>query len=816
MVNFLWGNSNQSFPASVGRIKSEMIDFIQDKNRDFIPNYNNSLETAKENNSNPDDIKKEFKSIYEDILKESLLDYIKNHDEGKRAIDNFTTFKVNKEKKTNEANKEFLNEESLTLDSLFDVKVMSKLRGQGAIGVKKDTKIENFDWKSLLDGAYTKEDYTDEMTVDFVFREALPTDMDKYDPSERKYSYGKDQIMFRLPATDNVLIESKEEHINKTTLQQPDFYARKSKLTPPSIRFTMNIDLPSSVISELEAPPELEIQEVEPILNKNNKETGRYKRTGSPERINTPEFNALRIGKEHQRTQGMIENRVFRIDDKLFQIVMGSVSGAGKTVRVPESVIKTIEDNMVTQIKQIEKNALSNYLSDPMNVYSYVGVANFKTDSMFFNSLTRKTEKFYDPKTSPKDKYESMEVVMYDEKTKEAKTKSLTVKQAQALESEAWENKETKEKISNAGYNFLSEEEKSNYRPTYYIIEFETGEQLNPLREKETTFKKIVGYRLKDAPEKAYALIPKKSGYAKLKDRTLGEGYDDGASAAPPDSQARRSRPNVKDNRLPAEIHGKERMDRLKGRLVASSGKGQLTTKEGIAKKLKNDTDFKEKFKTVDNYIKVNDLVPALSFYAQQYKLHYDEGKFVSKTALNKYKTTKTKEKDETGKMQTYEEENPYLLVNVKKLKEYRELYEPVYEEETIDDKRKRYNQKSSRRAKKSSKSEMQQFMDAPTIEGKQEAVDYKITSPDRFGVERLRSMSVVTDPEGLDKGPLVFYENVEKAFSPVTILIDILIKHLGQFKLTPYRRRKNEEMISVLEDLKENLLTLKQKLGVQ
>ena len=270
-------------------------------------------------------------------------------------------------------------------------------------------------------------------------------------------------------------------------------------------------------------------------------------------------------------------------------------------------------------------------------------------------------------------------------------------------------------------------------------------------------------------------------------------------------------------------------MDRLKNRLVARNGKGQLTTKEGIAEKLKKDANFKKEFKTVKNYIKVKDLVPALSFYTQSYNLHYDEGKFVSKTALNKYKTKTTKEKDETGKMQTYKEENPYLLVNVKKLQAkggtvlafgqtyaYRELYEPVYEEETVDDKRKRYNQKSSRRAKKASKSEMQQFMDAPTIEGKQEAVDYKITSPDRFGVERLRSMSVVTDPEGLEKGPLVFYENVEKAFSPVTILIDILIKHLGQFKLTPYRRKKNEEMISVLEDLKENLLTLKQKLGVQ
>ena len=41
-------------------------------------------------------------------------------------------------------------------------------------------------------------------------------------------------------------------------------------------------------------------------------------------------------------------------------------------------------------------------------------------------------------------------------------------------------------------------------------------------------------------------------------------------------------------------------------------------------------------------------------------------------------------------------------------------------------------------------------------------------------------------------------------------------MKNLGQFEITSYRRRKNEEMISVLEDLRENIMALKEKLGVE
>ena len=826
MVNFLWGNSNQAFPASNARIKSEMKDYIEDKNRNFMGDYANALRNAKQENTDVDAIKQAFQDILKELLEEDLVDYIKNHEEGKQAVSNFTTYKVKNELVENKANSEFLNSGKLVLSSLFDRKTLNKLRGQGSVGLKsKESEVEDFDWEENYFEDIAKEEYTEQeqMEVYFKFSEALPADMDKYDPSEMKFSYGQDQIKFKCPLEDNELINRKEEHINETTLQQPNFYSRKSNIPIPRIKLSMDIKFPTSVIEELQAPPELELQEVEPILNKNNVPTGRYKKIGSPDRMNTSEFNALRIGKEQQRTKGMIEERIFSLDDKLFQLVKGSVSGAGKVVTIPETVFAGIKDKFYTELKQIEKTALSPYLKDPYNAYSYIGVANFKTNVRYINSLTRKTQKFFDPKVSAKDKYKTMEVITYKNNTPTIKT--LTVQEAQALESEAWQNRNNKEKISNSEYVSLAEEKKLNYIPLYYIIESDTGEQVNPIGETQTTHKKINGYKLKNAPEDAYALIPKKQGKLVLKKPSLGVGYSNLQRKYGEGSLSEKT--STKDSSLLSEITTEEELESILTKFIEKKGTGQLVTKEGIQRTLDRNKDSK----TVAAWLEKNKYVPAISFYKQVYVYDYKDADFMNQTEFEEWKRKPTKLR--RGELKIEEEtvtppapfapednvivpKKEFLLVNVNKLSGISRpaLYEPIYEEEDIDDKRKRYNQKAAKRSKRRYQQQPDNFMEG----GKEEvpnAENYSVSSPDKFGKVTDTRMSVSAG-EPIDKGPLAYYENIEVAFSPVVLHVDIVMKHLGQFKITPYRRRKNEEMISVLEDLRDNIMTLKEKLGVE
>ena len=140
----------------------------------------------------------------------------------------------------------------------------------------------------------------------------------------------------------------------------------------------------------------------------------------------------------------------------------------------------------------------------------------------------------------------------------------------------------------------------------------------------------------------------------------------------------------------------------------------------------------------------------------------------------------------------------PYLLVNIKR-KDWNgknaNLYTPIYEDREMTDSEKKHAKKVAERRFRSE-------------------LKFKVEDPTKFGKETIMSMSVVTDPEGRGNS-LIFFENVEKAFDPAILMIDIVLTKLGDFTLSSYRRRKNDEMLEVLEDLTENIETLKEKIGV-
>ena len=82
------------------------------------------------------------------------------------------------------------------------------------------------------------------------------------------------------------------------------------------------------------------------------------------------------------------------------------------------------------------------------------------------------------------------------------------------------------------------------------------------------------------------------------------------------------------------------------------------------------------------------------------------------------------------------------------------------------------------------------------------------------MGQQRNRGLAVVGGEGQEGDGVQIFYENAAKAFANCKVKVEFTIIELGEFNLVPTNRRKNDEMQNVLEDLKENIMTLEDKLG--
>ena len=88
-----------------------------------------------------------------------------------------------------------------------------------------------------------------------------------------------------------------------------------------------------------------------------------------------------------------------------------------------------------------------------------------------------------------------------------------------------------------------------------------------------------------------------------------------------------------------------------------------------------------------------------------------------------------------------------------------------------------------------------------------------KIEDPSKFGRVTDKALAVVTG-EGFQLNPLVYYANIKEAFERTILHIELVVTDLGEFTLSPMQRRRNDEMANAIEDIKENLSVLTEKLG--
>lgn len=751
-----------------------MLEFIQEENTEFISYLVLAKENLEQKGEDAQALISEFEKILEDIKNDDLLPLIRGHDDGEEAIKNFTTSRIKNERITNEDNVSFLN--GLKVSDLSDSSVLNRLRGFGALKYGKAFEnLPEFDADDYLQ-QFSEDDY--DIEVDLVFKEVIPEDMDDYNSamSPIRFGYGKENILFASPFTDDQIIEAKKEHLVEATNQQPDFRPSKSKSYPPRVTMQMSIDIPEKVVKELEASAKITVQPVKLITDKNEKSTGKFKDSGSAYEMEHKEFIELGIAGMKDRTNAMQEYKVYDLGTKgLVKIVKGNYEGAGRSVSVPESTEDEIRKKFYPMLKKVEQAVIEPILSNPFKAYIYRGEVNFKTQRDVNNSLTRKLDKLAEGEQWKAGTDEDGNPAFIDtvEVMVDGKFQRLTPEGAMKLEGEAWTNKETGNKISNAEYMSMDKTQRLAFTPNYYIITAD-GSQRTPSNEVSTTHRSIREYRLKDAPEDAYAEKAKKTTVFRLR-------LSDAEKKKNKDSNTVGSLPKLVKQR------SQEHRD-LQKKLLVTGTFGPLYTEEE-AEKINKDLEAQDK--------------PPKSFesvvrrYRKGTNITY-EGDYIDKGEYDKLQAMQGDEDDYVPARK--------VVISPKRLSELniagREDYEPVYDSRELDPEDE-MDAKELRARELRAKRKASKVRRSPP----------KIDDPSKFGRVTDKALAVVTG-EGYQLNPLVYYANINEAFERVILHIELVVTEVGEFTLSPMQRRKNDEMTNIIDDLRENLSVLSEKMG--
>ena len=457
VVRFRWGNSILELPlneseetSDKNRITTEMRNYLVGEDNKFISYFNNAKRQLQQDGEGTDDLVMAFSVIFDSLKSSKLIDSIKGHDDGGVAIRNFTTKKIpnQTERIEDEDASKFLNR--LLVREINDSSTISRLRGFG--GLKFGESFDNLpDYEEA--GVEDKE-RIEAIDSSITFTETFPSDMDAYDPTMPRYSYGNEHFKFVYPKTNERLVREKLNYITRLAGQEPDFIASKSKTDLPKItRRNIKMPLPKSIAQEMSKGSKIKAIPVQ------KDESGLYKPVKGKEIVTVNSFlsdeerrelseglnqeeakeifspttenieftpsevkqsplqrakNEYRqavesLAKEYtllewvgavdidyaKRDEDKVEQRVYDLKSGgHLQIVAGSLD-AGKVARqieVPESALKKMEKVVVKELKDIEKNTYKKMQENPLKVYNYRGVASIKTDVMRLNTLLEKLQ----------------------------------------------------------------------------------------------------------------------------------------------------------------------------------------------------------------------------------------------------------------------------------------------------------------------------------------------------------------------------------------------------------------------------------------
>jgi sulfur carrier protein ThiS len=769
MVDFLWGNRRRSFPSFKSSIKEEMKEFLQEENIDFVSFFREAKANLIQESKPVEPLVQAFEEILEEILNEPIIPMIRGHDDGTKAIENFTTKKIKNKRIDIPANMDFLEE--MKIKDVNDSSKLNRLRGFGAL--KFGQAIENlpdFDIDDYLE-SFTPDEYGINATL--TFTKVPKDDTKEIDPD--RFSYGNGNIVFKSPFSEDEIKKQKLDYLIEQTGQEPDFNPSNSKTQLPRIVMDMAVEIPEETVKALS---ETLVVVVVPVKEKRNEndELVEFIEDGAAIELNHEEFIEMGISSLAERTEEMQEEKIYKLKDKgLVKHTDNKTLAAENTrISVPDKTLNEIEEKFIPLLEEV-KELITPYLSNPYSCYTYIGECHFKTKKDVNNSLTRKVEKFLENdgewKAGKNEEGEDMVISSIEILDKNGKYKQISVSEAQELESEAWTNVETGKVISNAEYMALQSKDKISHKPNYYIITID-GDQRTPSNELSTTHRTIKEYRLKDAPEDAYGEKAREIAVFNLKITSDMERFKDNDSIG----------------ELPKTIkRGGGEHKRLKDAYIIKKRYGKIYSKESMQSRIKDKKAQEEEELEISDFIEVKSLYESGSIV--EYK-----GDYIDK---EEYDKLKAKDDDVVFvRKATISKKQLSRLGEVEKMD-----YVAIYDERELD----------------SSNEEDAKVLRGRKLASKREARPPRkgaiIDSPAKFGRRTDKALAVVTGA-GERINPLVYYANIQEAFAGAILHIEVLLTNHGEYKLSPMQRRRNDEMSNVIDDLKENITTLTDKFG--
>tara|TARA_R100001510_G_scaffold55490_1_gene59486 strand:+ start:492 stop:2879 length:2388 start_codon:yes stop_codon:yes gene_type:complete len=794
MITFNWDAGRKTFPneADEKSIEKDMLNYIQSPIESlFINRLNKAREGDVDSPMTPENLElfnNTMKKILKRVEKTKLKDGLSQNAEAYKKLTT-SLVKVRKEKDTDDEDEEgkkktvsFYQDErkpdemiislleNFLLEDLFNLKKMDRLTGVSSMTFQEESNIPEFDYSEMIADKINEDDYYDNLEFSFRLEEYDRTKKEKEEAiylTSRRYKIQPDeQFKLNNVLTEKEIKQAKENHILEATKISPRFMSKSDKTVLPAIKHKFPIKIPKDILSELDSDlgKTIRYRVVDIKRDKNGKALKVIANAGESREMESPQaLNIISplIGND-DREPFFKDAGVYEYDGKLIQFITDisyltdkDKDASPKTFILDDdkNFTNDLAERFVKKVREIENKLVHRYQKDPLKVYTFTATGviknSYKPTSKLSEQMDRKGFK------------KEVEVTKLNKKGKYITTE-LSVGQMQEIEKEAFMHLKTKNKISIEKYQSLSEDEKTNYVPTFTV--WEGKELIKPKNKLVSTGK----YRFKDAPEDATHYLTEKKPIWDLKQE-----YITYRTKSDPSKFIREGDPVG-------------RFIEIKGSPVqyVSIKTGKIISSEEYSKlpKAQKDRHFR---RPLGRYpLRITDLKEVEEFQILPRKAYNKRTIYVPN---GEYLTEENQEFDEKNK-----KKNP-VVIDEKQYKKFetskRTLFVPINESIAMTEEEKESYTKNLREK----------------IQAKDEPIDvknYGKLSASRRGVTATKDLVSITTDE------------IEESLENANIYITVTMQERGRFRIVPIRRNTNQEAEEMLDTYKDRLSILRREVG--
>ncbi len=488
MVAFRWGNQNLSLPNSANFLKTEMNDFLNTGDRSFVVKIKRAKESVQGSGLNEQEFMGEFKKIYEEVLQQPLKPLLENK-EGWKQFSNMKSGK--KGTITNQANIDFIDDQKI--ENLTDAKVLTRLKGAGALEFAKEGKVELPPFP--FEETFPKSEFSFETAksvekfIDDDVRLRVNAQGDGWNLAFKKENARQDahiEIVYP-PIDEGKIMAEKADYILETTGQNATFKPKSSQLKVGTEVIEHSFTLYDKDLKKIGSLFKGTVLTPMKLVD------DKFERDGEGEQITTKiggeglesELAFLTALSDLKRTPEMADEDIILLGEQYYHY------------KQPSGTLNNVVLDLLSESKgfvranqELFLRILKPYLDEPTAVFTGKILANIKTrqkqkDTFRATALSTKTKdakysktRYAENKENPKERITPEEykaLPIQERKKYKLVSKPLTQDEIMELTEEAFKHKETGETISENAYQALSNEDKKNYKTNLQVLETTEG-----------------------------------------------------------------------------------------------------------------------------------------------------------------------------------------------------------------------------------------------------------------------------------------------------------------------------------------------------